>query len=71
MAHLLPGAVLTPNEPVTLLIYGGSRSGTFQNAPAGSSVQIAGSRFRLDYGDGSNDAITLTYAPTGTDLILN
>ena len=63
---VLDGATLTPGDTVTLLTYTGTRTGTFKNLPEGSAFFVGGYRFRIYYGDGSNDAVTLKYLPLGT-----
>ena len=63
---VLDSATLNPGDTITLLTYTGSRTGTFKNLPEGSAFFADGRRFKIFYGDGSNDAITLKYVPQGT-----
>jgi len=63
---VLAGATLKPGDTVTLLTYTGTRSGTFKDLPEGAAFIADGYRFRIYYGDGSNDAVTLKYLPLGT-----
>ena len=63
---VLPNAVLETGDTVTLLTYTGTRNGTFKDLPEGADFFADGYRFRIYYGDGSNDAVTLKYLPLGT-----
>ncbi len=63
---VLPSATLNPSDTITLLQYTGTRTGTFKDLPEGAAFFVDGHRFRIYYGDGSNDAITLKYMPLGT-----
>lgn len=63
---VLGSATLKPGDTVTLLTYAGSRTGTFKDLPESTAFFVGGYRFRIYYGDGSNDAITLKYLPLGT-----
>ncbi len=63
---VLAGATLKPGDTVTLLTYTGTRTGTFKDLPEGAAFTADGYRFRIHYGDGSDDAVTLKYVPLGT-----
>lgn len=67
---VLDGTSLNVGETISLLSYAGSRTGTFQDLPEGAAFHAEGRRFRIFYGDGSNDAITLKYLPQGTTLMV-
>ena len=63
---VLDNATLSAGDTVTLLTYTGTRTGTFKDLPEGADFFADGYRFRIYYGDGSNDAVTLKYLPLGT-----
>jgi hypothetical protein len=63
---LLPNDTLNAGDTVKLLTYTGTRTGTFKDLPEGAILYASARRFKIAYGDGSNDAITLKYVPLGT-----
>lgn len=67
---VLPSATLNAGDTVTLLTYAGSRTGTFLGLPEGAAFFASGRRFRIYYGDGSNDAITLKVTPMGSTVLV-
>ncbi len=67
---VLGSATINPGDTVTLLKYAGTRTGTFKDLPEGAAFFANGYRFRIYYGDGSNDAITLKHLPLHTMILL-
>jgi len=67
---VLGSATINPGDTVTLLKYAGTRAGTFKGLPEGAAFFANGYRFRIYYGDGSNDAITLKYLPLRTMILI-
>ncbi len=65
---VLGNAAHNPGDTIALLKYTGTLTGTFKDLPEGAVLLTNGRRFKINYGDGSNDTLTLKYAPSGTLL---
>ncbi|MEM6916391.1 MAG: PEP-CTERM sorting domain-containing protein, partial [Verrucomicrobiota bacterium] len=50
--------------------YGGTLTGTFSSWVNGTSRTLGGGAFLIDYGTGTNSAITLTAVPEPTTFLL-
>lgn len=58
------------NGTLTLVSYTGSLTGSFHNAADDSTILLGGNAWMIDYGTGTNSAITLTAVPEPAGTLL-